>query len=139
MNSTFQKNNQVSGTYAAQPFSGKVTGAWNFDGKTALEITLDQPITVRHMGTLTVLNVEIDASGNGTGVIKVMVVKVEIEKVERGQSAAEARARCAVKRAGYAGVPASFAQLIADTYDFHKWHHRFVAELIVKQWIQQAA
>lgn len=127
---TFEISNQVSGIYAAQPFSGKVTDVAVAGDVTYLTIQLDSAIEVWAKGTLTVINMEVDNNGVTTGVIKGNVVV----SVASGEKAVAARERVVIKRALHAGVSAEFANMILMQFDMSKWHHSIVAEWIVYQW-----
>jgi len=127
---TFDTNNQVSGIYAAQPFSGKVTDVTVVGEVTYLTIQLDAPIEVWAKGTLSVINMEVDSNGVTTGVIKGNVVVL----VAKGTAAAAARERVVIKRALRGGVTAEFANMILMRFDMNLWHHSIVAEWIIYQW-----
>lgn len=122
-------NNQVSGKYANQSFSGKIVDVCELPGKTYVRIQLDEAITIRTMGTLQFISMEVDTDGNTVGTITGNIIVVA-----RGQVATEARERCVIKRAQRAGVSTEYVTIMLGTFDMKKWSHRTVAEIIIGQW-----
>lgn len=132
---TFEINNQVSGIYAGQAFSGKVLDVIDYGYKAYIQIQLDAAIEVWAVGTLTMIEMEIDNEGNKIGAIKGNVALVVVS----GEKATTARERVVVKRAVRAGVTAEFAQMFMMRFDMTKWHHSVITKLIIHNWQDYAA